>query len=192
MPSLDTITPIKLPDEKSSARAAGLHYRIPKGPGIQRKRAGSGWSYASPASGVIHDAETLDRIRSLVIPPAWKEVWICSSPRGHIQAVGRDQRGRKQYKYHQRFRQVREFTDQYLVQHELRIGGVDLAVAVVILQNDLPALGLVPGERREWRRSPLPVLTGRFVVRLEGDEVFTSLVNRRSFNREVATELALQ
>lgn len=59
---------------------------------------------------LVRDQETLLRIRSLVLPPAWTNVWICPSPSGHIQAVGRDQRGRKQYKYHERFRQVRDET----------------------------------------------------------------------------------
>ena len=102
------ITPIKLPDEKSSARAAGLRYRIPKGSGIQRKRAGTGWSFITPTNEVVKDAETLDRIRSLVIPPAWTSVWISPDPNGHIQAVGYDARGRKQYRYHPEYRRVRD------------------------------------------------------------------------------------
>lgn len=68
--------------------------------GIRRRRAGRGFSYIAPGGGRVEDKETLARIRSLAIPPAWTDVWISPVAEGHIQAVGRDQRGRKQYRYH--------------------------------------------------------------------------------------------
>jgi DNA topoisomerase I len=75
-------------------------------PGIRRVRCGRGFIYREDASGEkIEDEETLERIRSLAIPPAWKEVWICPDPFGHIQATGYDEAGRKQYLYHQRWQQ---------------------------------------------------------------------------------------
>ena len=74
-------------------------------PGIRRKRAGKGFTYIGPDGGRITQRTTLDRIRSLAIPPAYAEVWICPSPKGHIQATGRDARGRKQYRYHPRWRE---------------------------------------------------------------------------------------
>jgi len=77
-------------------------------PGITRKRAGKGFVYVDPDGKPIADAETLARIRSLVIPPAYRDVWICPNPRGHLQAVGRDDRGRKQYRYHPKWREVRD------------------------------------------------------------------------------------
>jgi DNA topoisomerase-1 len=77
-------------------------------PGISRRRAGRGFTYSSPDRRRITDQDVLSRIRSLVIPPAWREVWVCASPDGHIQAVGFDQRGRKQYIYHPAFRQMRD------------------------------------------------------------------------------------
>lgn len=92
------------PDE---VKAAGLRYVSDHDPGIRRRRSGTGFSYRGPDGRPI-DAPTLDRIRKLAIPPAWTEVWICPDPRGHIQATGRDQRGRKQYRYHARWRQARD------------------------------------------------------------------------------------
>ena len=73
--------------------------------GIRRWRRGRGFSYEDPAGDVIEDEETLERIRQLAIPPAWKEVWICPDPFGHIQATGYDEAGRKQYLYHERWQQ---------------------------------------------------------------------------------------
>ncbi len=75
------------------------------GPGIRRRRRGRGFSYEDGCGEVIEDEETLERIRSLAIPPAWKEVWICPDPFGHIQATGYDEAGRKQYLYHERWQQ---------------------------------------------------------------------------------------
>lgn len=95
-----------------SARAAGLRYVSDASPGIRRRRAGSGFGYVGPAGRAVRDADTLVRIRHLVIPPAWTDVWICPDPRGHIQAVGRDGRGRKQYRYHENWRAVRD-EDKY-------------------------------------------------------------------------------
>jgi DNA topoisomerase-1 len=77
-------------------------------PGIRRRRAGANFSYRCPDGGTIRDAEEIRRIKALAIPPAWTDVWICPDPCGHIQATGRDARGRKQYRYHSRYRAARE------------------------------------------------------------------------------------
>ncbi|HEX7360429.1 MAG TPA: DNA topoisomerase IB [Bryobacteraceae bacterium] len=95
-------------DPVKSAASAGLRYVIPKGAGIRRRKAGSGFVYLDEAGRLIRDRAVLQRIRSLVIPPAWSSVWISPNPDGHIQAVGRDARGRKQYRYHPEYRQVRD------------------------------------------------------------------------------------
>jgi DNA topoisomerase-1 len=95
-------------DARDAAKEAGLRYVTDSKPGIARKRAGRGWSYIGPDGGAVRDEETLARIRSLAIPPAWQEVWICPQPNGHIQATGIDARGRKQYRYHPRWREVRD------------------------------------------------------------------------------------
>ena len=78
-------------------------------PGIRRRRSGRGFAYVDEATGRrIHDLETLERIRSLAIPPAWTDVWICADPNGHLQALGTDAAGRRQYRYHDRWRQRRD------------------------------------------------------------------------------------
>ena len=97
----------------ASAKSAGLRYVSDDSPGITRKRAGSGptaFAYFDARGKRVRDPDTLLRIRQLAIPPAWEKVWICPDERGHIQAVGRDQRGRKQYRYHPRWREVRDET----------------------------------------------------------------------------------
>jgi DNA topoisomerase I len=97
-------------DPVESAQAAGLRYVSDTMPGIRRKRAGKGFSYLGQDGKTIHDAKELARIRSLAIPPAYTDVWICPIPNGHIQATGRDARGRKQYRYHPKWREVRDET----------------------------------------------------------------------------------
>jgi DNA topoisomerase-1 len=98
------------PDPVESAQAAGLRYVSDTTPGIRRRRAGTGFSYAGPDGRVVRDKATLARIRSLAIPPAYTDVWICPIANGHLQATGRDARGRKQYRYHPRWREVRDET----------------------------------------------------------------------------------
>ena len=88
------------PDARAVARAAGLRYATDARPGITRRRSGRGFSYRDADGATIKDRATLARIRGLAIPPAWTDVWICRWPNGHIQASGRDARGRKQYRYH--------------------------------------------------------------------------------------------
>jgi DNA topoisomerase-1 len=87
-------------DNKAAARSASLHYVIDGEPGIARVRHGKSFSYRNANGRAVRDAATLDRIRSLVIPPAWTDVWICARADGHLQATGRDARGRKQHRYH--------------------------------------------------------------------------------------------
>lgn len=93
---------------EAAAAEAGLRYVSDAKPGIQRRRQGTGFAYRLPDGTNVRDAALLARIRGLVIPPAWTNVWICPSAAGHIQATGRDARGRKQYIYHPEFRSLRE------------------------------------------------------------------------------------
>ncbi|MFO0965924.1 MAG: DNA topoisomerase IB [Gemmataceae bacterium] len=95
---------------QASARRAGLRYVSDDTPGIRRVAAGKRFRYVDAAGKSVRDALTLARIRSLVIPPAWTDVWICPVENGHIQATGRDARGRKQYRYHPRWQEVRDET----------------------------------------------------------------------------------
>ncbi|MGL4554210.1 MAG: DNA topoisomerase IB [Gemmataceae bacterium] len=93
---------------RDHARAAGLRYTTDDAPGLYRVRRGKGFSYRHPTHEPVRDADTLKRIRSLALPPAWRDVWVCSRPDGHLQATGRDVKGRKQYRYHPRWRETRD------------------------------------------------------------------------------------
>ena len=97
-------------DPLESAKEAGLRYVTDAEPGIRRQRRGRGFRYIDRDGKPVRDKETLARIRSLVIPPAWENVWICANPKGHLQVTGRDARGRKQSRYHPRWRSVRDET----------------------------------------------------------------------------------
>src|SRR5688572_8134152 len=97
-------------DPVESAKAAGLRYVTEGSAWIQRRRVGKSFTYRDGQGRRVSDAEVLRRIRALAIPPAWADVWICPSAHGHIQAVGRDARARKQYRYHARWRQARDET----------------------------------------------------------------------------------
>jgi DNA topoisomerase-1 len=103
--SLELVT-----DPVESAKVAGLRYGSDAKPGIRRQRKGKGFRYFHPDGSPVTDEETLGRIRSLAIPPAWRGVWICPAANGHMQATGRDARGRKQSKYHPHWREVRDET----------------------------------------------------------------------------------
>ena len=92
----------------ASAEAAGLRHVTDSEPGIRRRRVGRGFSYVDPDGRVIRERKHIRRFRSLVIPPAWSEVWICPNPEGHLQVTARDARGRKQYRYHPDFRAHRD------------------------------------------------------------------------------------
>lgn len=101
-------SPLPPADAPAAAKAAGLRYVGDQQPGIARKRASQGFRYVDADGRPVRDKDTLARIRSLAIPPAWENVWICAHANGHLQATGRDARGRKQYRYHPRWRSVRD------------------------------------------------------------------------------------
>lgn len=95
-------------EPEACAKAAGLRYVGDDEPGIRRHRRGRGFTYTGPEGDRIRDPEVLARVRALAIPPAWQEVWICNTADGHLQATGRDDRGRKQYRYHARWMALRQ------------------------------------------------------------------------------------
>lgn len=95
-----------------AAGDAGLHYVSDATAGITRRRRGQGFSYHRPDGSLIDEPPERARIEALAVPPAWTDVWICPRPDGHIQATGRDDRARKQYRYHPRWREVRD-ADKY-------------------------------------------------------------------------------
>ena len=153
-------------DPVESAHAAGLRYAVDTMPGIRRRRNGRGFYYLSPQGQPIRDPETLARIKSLAIPPAWTDVWISPDPSGHLQATGFDAKGRKQYRYHPRWREVRNAVkyDRLIafgealpglrerIEHDLSLPGMPkekiLATVVKLLQNTLIRIG-----NEEYRRA---------------------------------------
>jgi DNA topoisomerase I len=157
------------------------------GPGISRRRQGGGFSYLDPEDGRIRDEDTLERIRAMAIPPAWREVWICGDPYGHIQATGIDEAGRKQYLYHERwqvrsaqrkFESMREFAAalpklRRAVRKDLALEGVPrrraLACAVRLL--DLGFFRIGSEEYAEANESYGVATVLREHVSIEGEEV---------------------
>lgn len=98
-------------DPKETAESAGLHYVTDKNPGYRRKKRGQGFYYVDEKTKKnVSDKKVLDRIRELVIPPAWSDVWIAKDPRGHLQVTGFDVKGRKQYRYHPKWNEHRNTT----------------------------------------------------------------------------------
>ena len=97
-------------DPQEAAEFAGLRYVSDARPGIRRRKAGKGFTYTRTDGSRLTEREVLRRIKALAVPPAWTDIWICPFADGHIQATGRDAKGRKQYRYHARFREVREST----------------------------------------------------------------------------------
>src|SRR5262249_13615320 len=123
---------------EESAQAAGLRYVSDTQPGIRRQRAGRGFCYRGLDGRPIRDPAVLRRIKTLAIPPAWTDVWICQQPDGHMQATGRDARGRKQYRYHPRWRAVRDATKS----DRLLAFGEALPQLRVRLEQDMACPGL--------------------------------------------------
>jgi DNA topoisomerase-1 len=125
-------------DPAQSAKDAGLRYVTDTAPGIVRKRRGRGFSYVGPDGKAVRDPEVLARIKSLVIPPAWTNVWICTNPKGHLQATGRDAKKRKQSKYHPHWREVRDETKY----ERMLLFGAALPSIREQLEQDLASPGL--------------------------------------------------
>jgi DNA topoisomerase I len=125
-------------DPVESAKAAGLRYVSDAQPGLHRRRRGSGFSYVDADGKLVRDKDTLARIKSLVIPPAWSDVWICPNPKGHLQVTGRDARGRKQSRYHPRWREVRDETKY----ERMTIFGAALPAIRERVEHDLSLPGM--------------------------------------------------
>ncbi|WP_162909818.1 DNA topoisomerase IB [Aggregatilinea lenta] len=153
-------------DPVEAAKAARLRHVSDEVPGLRRKKIGRGFSYRNANGERITEPATLHRIKSLVIPPAWTEVWICPSPDGHIQATGRDEKGRKQYIYHPRWHEIRNETKfnrmilfaeklpgiRERTDHDLRKRGLPrekvLAAVVRLLESTLIRIGNAEYARR--------------------------------------------
>ena len=142
-----------------AARAAKLRYVSDRKPGISRVKTDDGFQFYDPQKVLITDEDEIARIKKLAIPPAYVDVWICADPRGHLQAVGRDARGRKQYRYHANWRVVRDEAKygkmltfgrvlpkiREQVQHDLRLHGLPkrkiVAAVVALLEKTMMRVG---------------------------------------------------
>lgn len=132
--------PVHDPDgSRAIAEEAQLVYVSDARPGITRHRSGKGFSYRQPSGGLVRDKAALVRIRALAIPPAWTDVWICRAANGHIQATGRDQRGRKQYRYHARWRASRDAAKyEHMVEFAHALPGIRARVKADMAKPGLP------------------------------------------------------
>jgi DNA topoisomerase-1 len=148
--------------EESAARSAGLRHVDDGRPGLSRRRRGRSFAYVDSSGAVVRDPETLDRIRALAIPPAWTDVWICPVANGHIQATGRDARGRKQYRYHARWREIRDETKYHRT--------LDFGAALPRIRRRVAADLERPGLSRERVLATLVRLLDITRIRIGNDE----------------------
>jgi DNA topoisomerase-1 len=151
-----------LPDAPAAARSAGLRYVHDYQPGIARRTRGKQFYYTDADGKTIDDDDTLARIKSLVIPPAWSDVWICKHPLGHLQATGRDARGRKQYRYHPRWRALR---DESKYERMLNFGK-----ALPAIRRQVDAALKLPGLPREKVLATIVYLLEATMMRIGNEE----------------------
>ena len=193
---------LRVQEHREAATRAGLSYVTDGVAGIRRQRAGRGWVFFAPDGSRIGDAAERARIQSLVIPPAWTDVWICPDPRGHIQVTARDTRGRKQYRYHpwyrdardkSKFRRMLEFSEilpdvRERVERDLRAHDLSrrqvLATVVLLLDKTLIRVGN-DEYARENRSFGLTTLRGRH-VQIEGSKLHFSFRGKSGVNHQVA------
>jgi DNA topoisomerase-1 len=179
--------PQTVPSPVQSAVDSRLSYVTDRRPGITRVASGKRFRYYDPRGRLIRDRATLARIEALVIPPAWTDVWICPTPGGHLQATGRDARGRKQYRYHPRYRAAREETKyeklvafghclpriRRRVRRDLRLPGLpeDKVIATVVRLMDVTNIRIGNQEyARENQSFGLTTLRDRH-VRVNGSHI---------------------
>lgn len=149
-------------DPVLSAKEAGLRYVSDAQPGIRRRKSGKGFRYLDAEAKPVRNKDILQRIRSLVIPPAWTDVWICADGRGHLQATGLDARGRKQSRYHPRWRMVRDETKY----ERMLLFGTALRGIRARLEEDLA----LPGLPRNKVLATIVRLMERTLIRVGNEE----------------------
>ena len=195
-------------DADGNARAAaeaGLLYVTDTAPGLRRVRRGRGFGYRDAAGATVRDRATLARIRGLAVPPAWTHVWICPSPRGHLQATGRDARGRKQYRYHPQWSAVRgdgKFDRvvafgaalpqlRRCVRRDLALEGFPrakvLAMVVAVMAETLVRVGN-PEYARNNRSYGLTTLRNRHVAFLRGGRARFRFRGKGGFEHDVVLD----
>ncbi|MEW6371948.1 MAG: DNA topoisomerase IB [Pseudomonadota bacterium] len=157
---------LPLADPPAAAKAAGLRYVTDSKPGIRREREGDGegaaFRYIDATGEPVEDQATLKRIKSLVIPPAWTDVWICPQANGHLQATGRDAKGRKQYRYHPKWRNVRDE-----VKYERMI---NFGKALPLIREEVDRALKLPGLPREKVLATIVYLLEATMMRVGNEE----------------------
>ena len=153
---------LPLADPPAAAKAAGLRYVTDSKPGIRREKDGEGFRYLDARGEPVEDEATLKRIRSLAIPPAWLEVWICPQANGHLQATGRDAKGRKQYRYHPKWRNVRDE-----VKYERMI---NFGKALPLIRAEVDRALKLPGLPREKVLATIVYLLEATMMRVGNEE----------------------
>ncbi len=165
-------------DPVASAKEAGLRYVRDDRPGIRRERHGIGFRYLDAEGNVVRSADVLERITALAIPPAWTDVWICPNPRGHLQATGRDARGRKQYRYHPRWRATRDETKfEHIIAFAQALPGIRARVEADLTQPGLPRTKVLAAVVRLLERTHIRVGNEEY-ARQNGSFGLTTLRNR--------------
>jgi DNA topoisomerase-1 len=154
--------PVPNADPPAAARAVGLRYVHDDRPGIRREPDGDGFRYLDAQGNPVDDEATLKRIKSLAIPPAWTDVWICPQANGHLQATGRDARGRKQYRYHPKWREVRDE-----VKYERMI---NFGKALPQIRKEVDRALALPGLPREKVLATIVYLLEATMMRIGNDE----------------------
>jgi DNA topoisomerase I len=154
--------PTVIAEPQQAAASAGLRYVADSRPGIRRRKSGTGFFYVQSDGARISDAGTLKRIGALTIPPAWKDVWICAFSDGHLQATGRDARGRKQYLYHPRFREIRDSTKYQHV--------IAFADALPTIRTKVREHMALPGLPREKVIATIVYLLDKTLIRVGNDD----------------------
>jgi len=164
MPSqtLDAVDALDTKDSTSAARAAGLRYVHDGRAGIHREAVKDGFRYLDAHGAPVEDETTLARIKGLVIPPAWQDVWICAQPNGHLQATGRDARGRKQYRYHPKWRTAR---DEVKYERMLKFGD-----ALPAIRHEVDRALKLPGLPREKVLATIVYLLEATMMRVGNEE----------------------
>jgi len=187
-----------------SAKLAGLKYISDQAPGIRRVGAGKVFRYLNTRGKMIRDRETLQRIKRLAIPPAWQDVWISPDPNGHLQAVGRDARRRKQYRYHDRWREVRDSTKydrmaifgrvlpriRRRVQKDLRTNGLnrDKVLATIVRLLETTSIRVGNEEYTKQNQSfGLTTLRNRHVA-VKGEKVHFYFRGKAGIRHQISVE----
>jgi DNA topoisomerase I len=149
-------------EPQQAAASAGLRYIADSRPGIRRRKSGIGFFYVDSDGSRVSETNALKRIRALAIPPAWQDVWICPFPDGHLQATGRDARGRKQYLYHPRFREIRDSTKY---QHVIAFADTLPAIRAKVREHMA-----LPGLPREKVVATVVYLLDKTLIRVGNDD----------------------